>query len=174
MSLLPPWKRYTISTKRGPDLITCAVWQKPVPVCTAQRTDKDLEEGYSREPDSTGGRGQPARLPPSTWRLPSSDHRFLPAPWARSCCWRRALPCLLLWVPASLQITLLISCLCTASRSKDKFLPVASGLTNVAQTCNTGCIFSPPLPDTYRLSLCSVLEASCGSLNTPSFFILPL
>ena len=45
-------------------------------------------------------------------------------------------------------------------------------LTNVVQTGNAGCIFFPFI-DTYRLLLCSVLKASCGSLNTPSFFILP-
>lgn len=52
-----------------------------------------------------------------TWILPPSDHQFSSSPLGREphLLWSRTLLWLLQWVPASLQIIFLISCLCMAS-----------------------------------------------------------
>lgn len=65
--------------------------------------------------------------------FPRPDHHFLPAAWARSCIWPRAVfPVLPLWAPAAVQIILLILLLfcllwlCMAWGSYGKPLCVAS------------------------------------------------
>jgi len=45
--------------------------------------DKDPAEGGAGELDSTGRRGQPARLLSRTWILPPSDHQFSSSPLGR-------------------------------------------------------------------------------------------
>lgn len=55
-----------ISTEEGNDLVSCAGWWQPVPVCTSRRADVDSVQDSAGEADSRGRKEQTAGLPART------------------------------------------------------------------------------------------------------------